>query len=119
LWPTFETDAVTPVSILIKQAALLGDKTGQLVTADVFSTVGREQAAHFFQLIVPTLDNYKCELFHVEHKVEDLYPVAGYFGEGLPVSLPGQKAFLQWLKEVLTSEETLKKIDSLIAQAKG
>jgi hypothetical protein len=37
LWPKtkFETDVVTPVSILRRQAALLGEKTQQLVTADV------------------------------------------------------------------------------------
>jgi hypothetical protein len=121
LWPKakFETDIVTPVSILRRQAALLGEKTQQLVTADVSTNAMGSIVDHSFRLVVPALDNYKYELFRVTHKVDELYPLIGHFEDrGVP-GLRDQSAFVQWLKEILSSESTLKKIDSLMAQAKG
>jgi hypothetical protein len=121
LWPKakFETDLVTPVSILRGQAALLGEKTRQLVSADVATSAIGSLVEHSFRLVVPALDNYKYELFRVTHKVDELYPLIGHFeGKGIP-GLRDQSAFVQWLKEILSSDATLKKIDSLMAQAKG
>jgi hypothetical protein len=121
LWPkaSFETDAVTPVSILRRQAALLGEKTRQLVMADVASSANSSQITHAFRLVVPALDNYKYELFNVRHRVDQLYPVDGYFDSLYRPSIQDQSGLVQWLKEVLSSETTLKKIDALMAQAKG
>ena len=44
LWPEniAESNMVTPVSILREQAALLGDKTKQLVTGEVQTTTDRQ-----------------------------------------------------------------------------
>jgi len=120
LWPKakFETDIVTPLSILRRQAALLGEKTQQLVTADVSTSVSGTWVTHNFKLVVPALDNYRYELFYVTHRVDQLYPLDGYFERSTP-KISDQSAFVQWLKEVLSSESTLKKIDALVAQAKG
>ncbi|HVI06910.1 MAG TPA: hypothetical protein VND65_01305 [Candidatus Binatia bacterium] len=120
LWPKtkFETNMVTPTSILRRQAALLGEKTQQLVTAEVFTTVGGDYAAHFFRLVVPALDNYKYELFRIEHRADELYPLTGHFPNSTR-RIEDQADFLDWLKEVFSAETTLKKIDSLMAQAKG
>lgn len=121
LWPKakFETDIVTPVSILRKQAALLGQKTQQLVRADVSTSVQNDSVIHSFRLVVPALDNYKYELFTIAHTVDQLYPLEGNSGGAVYRTLPDQAAFLQWLKEILSSEATLKKIDSMLAQSKG
>ena len=121
LWPKakFETDIVTPVSILRRQAALLGEKTQQLVTADVSSNAGGSHMEHSFRLVVPALDNYKYELFRVRHKVDQLYPLTGYGQDGIPRRIADQSDFVGWLKEVLSSKSTLNRIDSLLAQAKG
>jgi hypothetical protein len=121
LWPKakFEADIVTPVSILRKQAALLGEKTQQLVTGEVFTyTSDSPMLSHDFRLVVPPLDNYKFQLFRVTHRIDELYPLTGYF-ENATRKIPDQSAFVQWLKETLSSESTVKKIDSLMAQAKG
>jgi hypothetical protein len=120
LWPKtkFETDLVTPVSILRRQAALLGEKTQQLVTADVATEAsGGTYVTHNFRLVVPSLDNYKFLLFKVMHKVDNLYPLEAYF-EGNTVHILMQEDFVNWLKRTLSSESTLKRIDSLMAQAK-
>jgi hypothetical protein len=121
LWPKakFGTDLVTPVSILRRQAALLGEKTQQLVTADVSTSATGSQITHLFRVVVPALDNYKYELFYVIHRVDRLYPVDGCFEGRVTSGIPDQSAFVQWLKEVLSSGSTLKKIDSLMAQARG
>jgi hypothetical protein len=120
LWPKarFETDAITPLSILRRQAALLGEKTQQLVTAEVSTRAHSDQMTHTFRLVVPALDNYKYELFSVQHKIDQLYPVTGY-AASLYANLDDQAAFVDWLRQVLSSEPTLKKLDSLMAQAKG
>jgi len=122
LWPKakFETDIVTPVSILRRQAALLGEKTQQLVTADVATEAVAGDVRHYFRLVATALDNYRYQLFSVRHSVDQLYPLVGYSELHIGgIAIRDQAAFIQWLKEVLSSESTLKKIDSLMAQAKG
>ena len=120
LWPKarFETDIVTPVSILRRQAALLGEKTQQLVAAEVVTTVVGDYATHFFRLVVPALDHYKYELFRMEHRVDQFYPIMAYF-PGMESHVPDQQALVEWLRQVLSSESTLRKVDSPMAQAKG
>jgi len=121
LWPRakFESDAITPLSILRKQAALLGEKTQQLVTAEVSSDASSNRVTHYFKLVVSVLDNYKYQLFYVSHKIDQLYPVTGFADGNFHPSLDDQTAFVDWLRAVLSSESTLKKIDSLMAQAKS
>jgi hypothetical protein len=122
LWPKtkFATDdIVTPVSILRRQAALLGEKTQQLVTAEVTTAATGSNMEHSFRLVAPALNNYRYELFSVTHKVDELYPLTGYSRESPTRKIPDQSALVEWLKEVLSAESTLKRIDALMAQAKG
>jgi len=65
------------------------------------------------------MDNYRYELFRVEHRAEQLYPLTGYFLGATPRRMEDQSDLIGWLKEILSSQSTLKKIDSLLAQAKG
>jgi hypothetical protein len=122
LWPKEKfaaDDIVTPVSILRRQAALLGEKTQQLVAADVSTAATGAKMEHSFRLVAPALNNYRYELFSVVHKVDELYPLTGYFRESPPRRIADQSDLVEWLKEVLSSESTLKRIDALMAQAKG
>jgi hypothetical protein len=121
LWPKakFETDIVTPVSILRRQAALLGEKIQQLVTAEVTSSTGGSLMTHSFRLVVPALDNYKYELFNVTHRVDQLFPLTGYTHDRSPRKMEDQSDLVGWLRDALSADSTLKKIDSLLAQAKG
>src|SRR5271166_5255710 len=99
LWPKakFETDIVTPVSIMRRQAALLGEKTQQLLTAEVNTTAIGTQMTHSFRLVAPTLDNYRFELFSVVHKVDELYPLVGLNNELPARRLHDQSQLVQWL----------------------
>jgi hypothetical protein len=121
LWPKAKfaaDDVVTPVSISRRQAALLGEKTQQLVTAEVSTTANGIQMVHSFRLVATALSNYRYELFSVVHRVDELYPLTDI--SQLPQrKIPDQSALVQWLKEVLSSESTLNRIDALMSQAKG
>src|SRR5436305_800233 len=77
LWPVDIIDQTIkpPTKILKEQAALLGPKTQNLVTAEV-ETVTRpaNRFRHIFYLVSPALDNYRFGLFQIEQGLR-LYPV--------------------------------------------
>jgi len=74
LWPENIADSnlVTPVSILKQQAALLGEKTRQLVKGEVVTQTTGNLFVHYFYIAAPTL-SYKFELFTLSHGV-NFYP---------------------------------------------
>jgi hypothetical protein len=78
LWPeiTFEEQLDSPVAILKEQAALLGDKTQHIVTAEVrpLGTSIADQFVNGFYLVAPVLENYRYRLFTISYSV-DPYPV--------------------------------------------
>src|SRR5215472_5139197 len=93
-WPADITTGTitTPVSMMRAQAAFLGEKTNQQVTAKVESIGGAAQSFSWsFQLVSPSL-SYKYELFQVHHPIQ-LYP-ATVIWEGHPnVSLGNEEQF--------------------------
>ena len=103
----------TPVAILKEQVALLGQKTGHLVSAKVVSETRGSTFIHRFALVVPALDEYSYELFLIQHGV-DLYPVTGFLGSD-PV-LRAEAEFANWLRETLSPAETKRIISNLLAQ---
>jgi hypothetical protein len=93
LWPSLDiTPQRTPLSILKEQAALLGQQTQNLVTAEVREispTTIEDIAKQFrfspsiqlmptftyaFYLVGPALQFYRYQLFMINHSIE-LYPV--------------------------------------------
>ena len=107
----------TPLSILREQAALLGKKTKGLVEAMVDTDTSGRDFRHRFKLVVPALDNYAYELFRITNGI-DLYPVTA-FDAGKQLTLRSEDAFLDWLKEKLSSPETKKITANLLALATG
>jgi hypothetical protein len=110
----------TPLSIMREQAALLGQKTHNLVEARVETDVDYSRLfKHRFLLVVPALNDYEYQLFRVEHSI-DLYPVevqgaeirSGY-GESI---LRNEDAFVEWLGQMLSSQRTKGIIANLLAQ---
>jgi len=100
LWPKDigGTRYETPVSILQKQADLLGKKTNNLVKADTSQgTTNNGRFIYHFYIVAPTLGNYRYRLFSIEHDV-DFYPLIIYLDEALgdeldiePVEAPTQR----------------------------
>jgi hypothetical protein len=97
-----------------EQAALLGEKTQNLIEAMVDTTAFGRDFVHSFVLNVPVLGGYRYTLFEVTHGPE-LYPVTVVPAKS--VVLEDEPAFLEWLRGVLSSPETKKLIGNLLAQA--
>ena len=123
-WPDLATarPKVTPLSLLKQQAALLGKHTSNLLEGVVRTRSGPGgTVGHRFIIRVPTLE-YMYELFEVSHNMVDLYPVRVDSGphqtsyrDDHPL-LRSEEAFLQWLKNVLSSDITKRVLGSLLAQ---
>lgn len=95
LWPndmeTYDELADTPLGILKEQASLLGERTKNVVRAEVrvtttnsnsfdrFGIIGStggndDSFLYEFFIVAPFLENYKFRLFVVRQKVMALYP---------------------------------------------
>jgi hypothetical protein len=117
-WPAniAESNLITPVTILKEQAALLGEKTRQLVKGEVVTQTTGTLLVHYFYIVAPTL-SYRFELFNVQHHV-NFYPlVLGYLNKS--TSLPTENDFKEKLKEILASQHTLNVVHSILAQVRS
>jgi hypothetical protein len=114
LWGAIEGPGVvrTPVSILKEQATLLGKKTNQLLRGRVRTQAYGREVHHFFDIVVPALDDYSYELFGISHDTADLYPVT--VGRSV---FDKEAEFVDWLGTTLSSRETQKIVRNLLAQA--
>lgn len=124
LWPESfgGLDIETPISILRKQAAFLGTKTGNVLEGYVSKEMDDEgDFVLTFYLIAPALQNYRYKLLSVWHKVT-MYPVHTFAREEenrKPVELNNAKELKNYLQKKFASEETLKIIRSLIVQSQS
>jgi hypothetical protein len=118
LWPANIADSnlTTPVTVLKQQAALLGEKTRQLVKGEVVSQATGSLFVHYFYIAAPTL-SYKFELFTLSHGV-NFYPlVMRYLND--TISLPSESEFKDKLKETFAAPHTLNVVHSILAQVRS
>jgi hypothetical protein len=116
LWGALDTKELiqrTPLSILREQAALLGEKTGNLVEAQVEKGTYGTDFLLTLNLVVPGLDDYTYELLKVRYPVS-LYPVKD---QSTYKEIKDEDAFVEWLRVKLSSPETHKIIGNLLSQA--
>jgi hypothetical protein len=114
---------VTALSLMKQQAVRLGKHTNNLLEGDVSSNINGERLVHRFRISVPTLD-YSYELFRISHDVVVLYPVnvessKTYYHGKSQLTLDSEEAFMDWLKNVLSSDETKRVLGSLLAQVES
>jgi len=116
LWPQDigQADLLAPVTILREQAALLGQKTNQLVTADVNTQTQGPFFLHLFYIVAPALDNYSYELFRVQHAIT-FYPMTVIY-ENTGRQIESQQQFVDLIAGILRSPKTANIVKSLIAQ---
>ncbi|MBL8205930.1 MAG: hypothetical protein JNM09_16970 [Blastocatellia bacterium] len=124
LWPTSIDidklpDITTPISILKEQASLLGQKTKNIVEAEVKSTdAGNGRISVSFNLVAPALNKYRYQLFQITHHGIELYPVGlSFSNRSYTANSPEQ--FIEHLKKILADEKTKSVIQSLIAQSRS
>jgi hypothetical protein len=144
LWPKDigHANMRAPVTILREQALLLGDKTQNLVKADVdtlspslvdrmgspYQYYGQPESVfvHNFYLVAPALDNYRYKLFDIAHPV-DLYPVDFHLDEDIQEELLSQNGkgtlsaqtedeFIDILGKILNSRKAKHVVHALLAQ---
>jgi hypothetical protein len=116
LWPLHivAEKIMAPVVILKEQAALLGEKTGNQVVAEVRTSSEDSWFYLSFYLVAPALDNYKFRLFRVRHQIA-LYPLyLSWQDNENPIDSADGLTFR--LREILNDESTIKVVRALIAQ---
>lgn len=135
LWPKDigQTALRAPVMILREQAALLGEKTHNVVKAEV-DTLGpyseynphAEKFAHRFYLVAPTLDDYRYKLFEITHSVV-LYPVDFHLDEDIQkellskngksnLSAQSEEELVKILGKIFNSAKSRHVVHALLAQ---
>lgn len=118
LWPANIADSklTTPVTVLKEQAALLGEKTRQLVKGEVVTRTTGNLFVHYFYIVAATL-SYRFELFTVSHGV-NFYPLAmRYLNNN--VTLGSEVEFKEKLKEIFGAQHTLNVVHSILAQVRS
>src|ERR1035437_6610129 len=118
LWPENIADSnlVTPVSILKQQAALLGEKTRQLVKGEVVTQTTGNLFVHYFYIAAPTL-SYKFELFTLSHGI-NFYPLV-MKSLNNTISLNSENEFKDKLKEIFAAPHTRNVVHSILAQIRS
>lgn len=108
-----------PVTILHEQAQFIARNTKGLIEGEVSTSKAGQNFLHQFFLVVPLLDNYTYRLFFVEHPLQ-LYP-ATLFAEAMQkqFQVATSEEFIERLREVLSSRETVKIVRALLAQSQG
>ena len=101
----------TPL-VILKQAALLGAKTKNVVEAKVTTRVISARMYHSLSLVVPALDSYTYGLFTIYHDAEP-YPVTSNETGG---SFNNEVEFTSWLQEQLSSPKTKRIVSTLFSQ---
>jgi hypothetical protein len=120
LWPEEIAPAqvTPPAAIMQAQASLLGKRTKFKLRGSVVTSMMGNDIYHRFVLVAPTLQDYRYELFAIVHGVIP-YPVRVWSApRGVSADeLPDEHAFVDWLRGVLSSDETMRIVGALLAQA--
>jgi len=119
---SLEENIRTPVTILREQAALLGEKTRQVLQGDVrvHHNVGLNGFEAEFFITAPALDNYAYQLFSIQYPLA-MYPlkiIATITGRP-PRECPTEEKFVNELGIILSHAKVKKIISSLVAQSKA
>jgi len=130
LWPADvgTSTIVPPLAILRRQAVALGERTQGLLEGQVETLTKGDTFIQVFYIVAPSL-SYRYRLFEVQHGVagypvffvnEDRRPVFPRFGTGpAPLKLDTPDEFVDWLKQVLNSDEIKRVVGSLLSQVKA
>lgn len=141
LWPE-ELEAAKirpPVSILKKQASLLGQKTKNLVEGLVLSTEIGGDISYSFFLVAPALSSYRYLLFTMSHDIR-MYPlfinmereilaevnpelyqkwgkIAGLVAGSHKEKAKNEAEFLALLKRIFSATKTKQLIAAMLSQS--
>jgi hypothetical protein len=119
LWPEDlggGQDFVTPAAVLRGAASQLGNRTRQLVTADISTRIQHDRFVHQFWIEVPSLD-YRYSLFELSHPVNSFYPLrTDRWANGAYMELESEEELKEYLKQIFASEKTRSLVATLLQQ---
>jgi hypothetical protein len=131
LWPKDieYTELRAPATIIKEQASLLGQKTKNLLKAEVlFSKTLETQDSFYytFYFVAPTLNNYRYKLFTISHGIK-LYPVEINIDYDINAEISPQEKdgnlvahsedeFLEILHKIFNADTTKQIMKSILAQ---
>ena|SRR5258706_13200902 len=137
LWPEDiqSTSIVAPVTMLMEQASILGQRTKNIVTAEVGRVEHSYRLGTFsydFFITAPALQSYHYRLFEINHSIS-LYPVTFDLDEDIKKEVYEELAlelnedliaesegkFLTLLKMIFGSQKTRKIISALLSQSQA
>lgn len=145
LWPD-DIATVTikaPSVILREQASKLGDRTKNIVVAEIKDKLSPYEATslhHEFQIVAPALNNYRYTLFSITHDASELYPLDFIASKDLLkevetpdnrvyfkhenlleplITVVNEPEFVAVLSRLLSASKTRRIIASLLAQSEG
>lgn len=120
LWPDFKDNSIeTPKNILEEQGKFLADHTKNILEAEISSTPieGEDnKIVHHFDIVAPTLNNYKYRLLSINHSI-DFYPLDITYKDSYQ-RVVNKEQFIKKLSTIFNDESTIRIITSLIAQSK-
>ncbi len=117
LWPLdFGTvDVKPPIVMLKQQAAVLGQRTQNILQGEVSSEQLDDNTIYYnFYIVSPALGNYRYKLFWVSQHIDALYPV---WMSGSEKPIEDEAALRTALMSVFGSEKTRKVVQSLMASS--
>lgn len=108
----------TPVTILRRQAALVGEQTNWVIEGVVESRGSDDTFIYELSLVMPSLDNYMFKLLRVEHGIS-LYPLAivRLCVDSGVYPCRNEQEYLTTLRELLSSTEVHSIIRALYSQS--
>ncbi len=128
LWPDtigLANEKVAPVSILKEQAAFLGQKTQNLVIAEVepievefLRSPRKDFINHAFYLVATALGNYRFELFRVSGSIVNLYPIKINADTlEMEIEIASEDELLKVLADIFSHPKTMEIVESMLVQS--
>jgi hypothetical protein len=124
---SLEENIRTPVTILREQAALLGQKTNNILEGEVSveraAPKPHEQFLASFFIVAPLLNKYRYQLLSVQYPLVKMYPLVifDYNSEDSPekIACEDEASFVQALGRIFIQPEVKKVLSSLISQSRA
>ncbi|MCH8828670.1 MAG: hypothetical protein IID45_03730 [Planctomycetes bacterium] len=123
LWPedVEVEDVLTPLTILKFQADELKKRTNGRLRAEIETAVEDSDVTHLFDVIAPSLNNYRIRLLTVCHNCDRVYP-AKVQSDAIKLTwrqssaAPTQSEFSDLIGKILQSDFTRSLVQSLLAR---
>jgi hypothetical protein len=133
LWPTdlIKVDVRTPLDILLMQTGQLQQASKGLLESQARTVETADQVSHEFDIVAPSLGNYRHTILTIRHAPEMPYPVTvdsiadeEELDEDVVALLAGrviytEEDFIKRLRMILSSKRVAAVIQSLLARTRA